>query len=580
LIFSLVAIAFLINQSALSGFWRFDDGWLLDYASRFRPADYFLVPAVTRGYSFNNLTPFNPLLYDINLWLFGVSPRGFYVQHLSLMAGCAAATFLLLRIWLSPGFAFTGALLFLIGAPSLIVSQQLMVGHYLAGLLFSILCIHAFVRGVERGSGWLAAIAALLYLFATACKEIYVPLPLVLLFMPKATLRKRILHSLPLFAWTLCYAVWRYLVLGGFIGGYGGNSQAVTWNQMLAQIAGIPQLLLGDTPMGIAAMVLLIALFGYALISGRFRLPLVVACAAAVALPLLPLLGYPGITRADRYLFLPWWLVSVTTALIIANLPAWRFHYRMGIGLLLTLVVASHSYQVMGRVQPRLDEFDTSYRLFASPAKNTVFFSTNKNAYHQDTVLNGLRNALNRVDDIGLQRIGILTRKEDIPLLASSLSIVHYEQSCNCIRNLGTAAGDKPVAEKDRLPEILVVTLSPPYPPLFDPADGKIEQFENDGKNLRIAGWTQQPPGDIEQQLLLVTPINPQQRRISARHIDAPDRHTQRQGFELRLSYPDERSAAAAQSRLCLLTRSMLTPVRLIPGLNDNNCSEFLRTPQ
>ncbi|MBW9274995.1 MAG: hypothetical protein K1563_15045, partial [Candidatus Thiodiazotropha sp. (ex. Lucinisca nassula)] len=68
----LLAVTFLANQSALSAFWRFDDGWLLDYASRFSPSDYFLNPAITRGYSLNNLTPFNPFIYDMNLWLLGV----------------------------------------------------------------------------------------------------------------------------------------------------------------------------------------------------------------------------------------------------------------------------------------------------------------------------------------------------------------------------------------------------------------------------------------------------------------------------------------------------------------------------
>ncbi|RLW67595.1 MAG: hypothetical protein B6D70_01440, partial [gamma proteobacterium symbiont of Stewartia floridana] len=79
LMLGLVIVTFLLNQSALSGNWRFDDGWLLDYASRFSPFDYFFDPAITRGYSLNNLTPTNPLIFDLNLWLFGFEPQGFYI---------------------------------------------------------------------------------------------------------------------------------------------------------------------------------------------------------------------------------------------------------------------------------------------------------------------------------------------------------------------------------------------------------------------------------------------------------------------------------------------------------------------
>ncbi|MES9969265.1 MAG: hypothetical protein ABW092_04475 [Candidatus Thiodiazotropha sp.] len=576
---TLLVVTFFAHQSALSAFWRFDDGWLLDYASRFSPSDYFLVPAITRGYSFNNLTPFNPLIYDLNLWLFGVSPRGFYFQHLTVMAGCGIATFLLLRIWLDPRFAFSGALLFLLGAPSLIVSQQLMVGHYLAGLMFSILAVHAYLRSVERASWRLALMATLLYMLASVCKEIYVPLPIALLFINRGTLSRRLIYTAPMFTWTLCYTLWRFLVLGSLIGGYDASPHGSSWSEKFLEFIAIPQLLFGKTPLSIAVMVIIAALVGYALYKKRLNLPLTLVTGAAVLLPMVPLLGYPGITRPDRYLFLPWWLISIITAIALANLPAWRYPYRMGISLLLALSVFMHAQQFRSSVQPRLDRFDTVYRLFTSQAPNTLFFSDNKNAYHQDTVLNGIRNALNRVDGAELKRVGILTQRDSLPRLKNTdYSILEYDQSCNCIRQMDAQIGDSAKTERAGKPGVLVVTLSPPYPPLFDKANGAIEAISAEGDKLYLKGWTALAREDMEQQFLFVTPYRPAQTQLIAFDAETHNHPVQRYRFELGLKYPDESKARYSQSRLCLLTRSMLTPVRLIENTQHNGCGGFLRT--
>ncbi|MEW8070024.1 MAG: hypothetical protein AB2826_06350 [Candidatus Thiodiazotropha sp.] len=576
-ILALLAVTFLANQSALSAFWRFDDGWLLDYASRFSPSDYFLNPAITRGYSFNNLTPFNPFIYDVNLWLFGVSPRGFYTQHLTVMAGCAITTFLLLRIWLAPGFALAGAVLFLIGAPSLIVSQQLMVGHYLAGLMFCTLSIHAYIRSVERESWWLGLAALLFYMLATACKEIYVPLPITLLFIHKATLGRRIMHAAPMLGWTLCYTLWRYLVLGSLIGGYETLSHGNSWPEKLSQLVGIPQLLFGSAPLNIAVMGAVVALVSYTLYKRRLNLPLTAVVAVAVLLPMVPLLGVPGITRPDRYLFLPWWLISIFCAVAMANLPPSRYPYRMGIGLCLILGATIHAYQVRSNVQHKLHGFDTVYRLFTSQAPDTVYFSSNKNAYHQETVLNGIRNALNRVHGTRLQRVGILTKRENITRLNNSnISVVQYDPSCNCIREIKDRIPDSGVSRHSEQPEVLEVSLSPPYPPLFEYATGEIEHLRVEGNNLYIKGWTDLRNEDIEQQFLIVTPDKSEQTRLTSIKTDTQNRLMQRYRFDLRLSYRDEIAAELSRSSICLLTRSMLTPVRLIRDPNHHDCNGFL----
>ncbi|KRC20589.1 hypothetical protein, partial [Acidovorax sp. Root217] len=60
-------------------------------------------------------------------------------HHLLSLACAAGGLYLLLRHWLGRWQALTPAALLLIGAPSVHMAQQLMVGHYLDGLLFACL---------------------------------------------------------------------------------------------------------------------------------------------------------------------------------------------------------------------------------------------------------------------------------------------------------------------------------------------------------------------------------------------------------------------------------------------------------
>ncbi|MEJ2610792.1 MAG: hypothetical protein P8179_12085 [Candidatus Thiodiazotropha sp.] len=568
----------MINQSALSGFWRFDDGWLLDYASRFSPFDYFFTPAITRGYSLYNLTPFNPFLFDIDLWLFGFSPRDFYVQHLTVMSGCAITTFLLLRIWLPSRFALSGAVLFLIGAPSLIVSQQLMVGHYIMGLLFTLLSVYFYVRSFDNKSWWHLILATLFYVAATTCKEIYVPLPITLLFIQRGSLVVRLQHITPMFIWTACYAIWRYFVLGSFIGGYDSGGIEVTFLKSVQQLSQIPQLLFGSTFLGFIAIAVFILLLGYSLWRRKLNLSLMAVVGVTVILPLIPLLKFPGITQPDRYLFLPWWLVSIMFIVLISNLPSYKYPYRTSLGLLVIISVALYAHQVRNKIQPMFKEFDTTYRFFTSQADNMVFLSGNKNAYYQDTVLNGARNALARTNNIKLQRVGILTHRDYIPnLKKAKFSVVQYDSTCNCIREARDRKSDNSSSNKTRKPEILVFKLKPPFPPLFEYGDGKIDTFKVKGNSLYVTGWTNSPVEDIEQQFLVVTPIKPEQTKLISEAIDANAFDKQRHRFSLNLIYHDPKSAALSESGICLLVRSMLTPLQLIQGPDHNGCTEFLR---
>ncbi|MES9976609.1 MAG: hypothetical protein ABW094_20300, partial [Candidatus Thiodiazotropha sp.] len=97
-----------------------------------------------------------------------------------------------------------------------------------------------------------------------------------------------------------------------------------------------------------------------------------------------------------------------------------------------------------------------------------------------------------------------------------------------------------------------------------------------DGSNLNIKGWTELSNEDLEQQFLIVTPGRPEQTRLTSIKTDTQNKLMQRYSFDLRLSYHDETTAEFSRSRICLLTRSMLTPVRLIRDANNHGCNGFL----
>ncbi|MET0091454.1 MAG: hypothetical protein ABW068_15800 [Candidatus Thiodiazotropha sp.] len=371
----ILALTVLLNISALGGYWRFDDGYLLDYASRFSPWDYFFDPAITRGYSLNNLTPFNPLIFDLNLSLFGFQPLGFYAQHLMTLAACGMASFFLLRLWIPGSLAFFGSACFLAGAPTLFVAQQLMVGHYIAGLMFAIIATYFYARSLLHQNWRPALLSALFYILASSCKEIYFPLPFVVVFFNMGGWRRRFLHALPMFLWSFAYLAWRTHTLGSLVGGYDSGPREFSILKVLSAYLGIPQLLLGGPVTGIGMMLVLLVMTTYLGVLRRLNPLLLIVAVLAVLLPLAPLTHFPGLSQPNRYLLLPWWLISIFLSFAIGQLP------RPGTALkslMLSGVIAlalSQAWHIQSQQQPKLERFDTVYRFFLNaPPRSALLF--------------------------------------------------------------------------------------------------------------------------------------------------------------------------------------------------------------
>lgn len=123
--------------------------------------------------------------------------------------------------FLSPVWAAVGGAVFVLGVPVLAWAGRLMVRHYVEGLVLAAAVTLAYVLAVERRSSPLSAVSALLALLAALAKEVYVPLPFLLVNLPPGDWRQRLRSAVPHAVGRGIYALWRTWMLGTPVGGYG-----------------------------------------------------------------------------------------------------------------------------------------------------------------------------------------------------------------------------------------------------------------------------------------------------------------------------------------------------------------------
>lgn len=371
----LCAVALLAHGGSLHGFWRWDDGAHLRYAAQHSPWQYFFDVPTARGYSAANLTPWNLLFYDINLALFGMDPAGHYAHLLALVMLGSVLFYAVLRQFVPPLPALLGAVALLLGKPTAHLAAGLMHGHYATGFALCMLALLGWTRYCQGGRALWLAVSAGAYLLATACKEVYVPLVVLLPFLPAGpSWQWRLRALLPFVAIALLYALWRYLMLGRLLGGY--TQGALDAGEALQQLLGIPRLLLGGKPPGHLLTLALVGLLCWAAYQRRLNVPLAAVGLAAVLLPLLPLTAFPGIHSPDRYLFVPW--LAWTACLAVLFPPT--LHWRPALAASAVLVVALAAVHAAERqaLKDNLAYWDTLYRFALSLDKErqAIFVAT------------------------------------------------------------------------------------------------------------------------------------------------------------------------------------------------------------
>lgn len=339
-----IALTLLLHGNALDGYWRFDDGAHLMFATDYSPWQYFFDPAITRAQSGANVTPWNAFFYDLNLSIFGFEPGGFYLHLLLAIASTTLALYALLRLWLPLPSALLGIIVFLTGRPIYHLTQELMNNHYLTGMLFSLLCLTFFTHYIRYGNSIKLLSALVMYALAMTCKEVYVPLIALLFVIPAGNLKQRLMAILPFIVVGIAYALWRHEVLGAWIGGYITNTGEAQFLSILQQLAYIPFLLFNTHGWGLVGLIVVTIMSFIAAWSRLLNIPLVATCVFILFAPLIPLTLFPGISHPDRYLFAPWTAISIWIAVIFQSLRINTTNIGNSLSALVLIIACTQGY--------------------------------------------------------------------------------------------------------------------------------------------------------------------------------------------------------------------------------------------
>lgn len=346
-----------LRYRAVPGFWwNHDDLELLNDVVRFSPFEYFTRPEVWQDLHGSNFTPWHPLLYDLSLAVLGPDPRPFHLVHVSTMLVAVGVTVAFLRHWVGRVPALFGAALFALSGPAVSVGSQLMNGHYLQGLVFFVGAWILFVRGVRTGHTGPALGGAALYFLAVLCKEIYVPLPLLLLVTPEGSWRGRIRACVPFGAVLAIAAAWRFRMLGGWISEMPSSHVLEPWIELGPRL---PSWLIGDGFAPRASLVAVVVVF-----LGLRRRPRDGAVAAAgLVVLVLPLVTIANrIDGPERALVLWAWTTAVGATLLLSRLARGP-SYRVGLALLIGSGLLLGSFRTGADVMALRIEEERNYRV-------------------------------------------------------------------------------------------------------------------------------------------------------------------------------------------------------------------------
>jgi hypothetical protein len=241
------------------------------------------------------------------------------------------------------------------------VVTQISTVHYFLAISFCAVAVIGYVVALRRNGGGDAAkpagedagvpwrgfltLSVACYFLAMMAKEVAIPLPLLLLALPLRDVRTRIRFLIVHGVAAVVYFIWRYAVLGTFLGAYGWQIDAAEWPHLLLMLPW--RIAQGAAGAGIAIGFAVLAIMTLTIILGvrnRRALLLLIAALIVVGGPMLPLAK--EINR--RYVVVPWlaWSIAfaaattrqnrrVAAALLIAapllaiaaNRQEWRYEF-------------------------------------------------------------------------------------------------------------------------------------------------------------------------------------------------------------------------------------------------------------
>jgi hypothetical protein len=304
----LVAAVWLLYRKVLGLWWTYDDSNILRTIFDYRFIDIFTNSRVWPQQLF---TPLLHATFAGEWKLFAFVPARWYAMQLGIAAATTLCVYAAVRHFLDVPRAFVAAFLFTAGAPLCSVVIQLSTLHYYLAISFCALAVVSYAIAVRRSSVVFAALSVLCYFLAMMAKEVAIPLPLLLLALPLRDLRTRVRFVIAHGVAAIAYFIWRYAVLGTFLGAYGWKIDAAEWPRLIARLPW--RITQGAAGAGVAIGLALVALMTITIALGirnRRSLLRFVAAIIVVGGPMLPLAK--EVNR--RYVAVPWLAWSIAFA--------------------------------------------------------------------------------------------------------------------------------------------------------------------------------------------------------------------------------------------------------------------------
>lgn len=298
----IVAVAIVCHGTALNDWWLYDDPQILLHALRVPSIDTLAAPEQYQLLAAHTFTPLLPISFKIDLIIGGVRPAVFYAHQLFFITLGALLLFALLKRYVPARLAFLATVIFLAAWPTVYAARTLMIRHYVEGLAAALAALVIWSRrDPDRALLDLPGrtllghdlAAAFFYFIATVEKELYAPLPLLLIVQSRAngesarTTAKRLLAPAVAAA---VYIGWRAVMLDSA----GGYATDISAKSLLLLPWTVLHNLTGGAALwaGVPFLALLVVAIAAALFARRGAAATVLlALLALVLLPLLPLAG-------------------------------------------------------------------------------------------------------------------------------------------------------------------------------------------------------------------------------------------------------------------------------------------------
>ncbi len=314
--------------------WLEDDPLFLQGIARYGVLAHFYRPEVWQDLMPYHLMPWVILSFGIDWQLFDLNPIGYYWHHVFSFVGVITLAFILLRQLFSRWICATVLIIFILSQPTGYALQLLMVRHYIEGLGFSLLATFYYLKALSTQKFRWTCLGSLCYLIATTAKEIYVPLVIVLPFLPFGEWRQRYKMLFPFVIIALGYVFWRLHMLGlsHLIASYDTITVPPLTIELVAKLPKILCNTLGwntSGQIGLSIFTLFLFVLMGLQVQNKYIFISIIVWISAVILPIIPVLSILSPLNS-RYLFLPFFLFCISLAFLLKFLS---IHYHKFISL-------------------------------------------------------------------------------------------------------------------------------------------------------------------------------------------------------------------------------------------------------